>query len=243
MRKLQRNARQSGESFLRAYWVAVPQALRARRVNRHPLRRRPPRPSRLRARPLRLRGRPAHLLPANDRLPAAPDAASSPAVSRASPSWNRSFLTEIYLCPPVPCQETLRTETAGQDAEWLRAAASGGAASADTLRARRQRRAVPAADVHARRLLPQPQSSMRRRRPVGGSGARPGWRGAAREHRRDGEPPLVGARRGGAAGGRGGGRGPQLPRGDGAAQAAGAHAPRGVVGQRQMHCVDAARLD
>jgi SNF2 family DNA or RNA helicase len=36
------------------------------------------------------------------------------AVSRPFPSWNRSILTEIYLCHACSCQETLKTETAGQ---------------------------------------------------------------------------------------------------------------------------------
>jgi hypothetical protein len=35
-------------------------------------------------------------------------------VSRPFPSWNRSILTEIYLCNACSCQEILRTETAGQ---------------------------------------------------------------------------------------------------------------------------------
>ena len=34
-------------------------------------------------------------------------------VSRPFPSWNRSILTEIYLCHACSCQEILRTETAG----------------------------------------------------------------------------------------------------------------------------------
>jgi hypothetical protein len=37
-------------------------------------------------------------------------------VSRPFPSWNRSILTEIYLCHACYCQEILRTETAGQAA-------------------------------------------------------------------------------------------------------------------------------
>jgi carboxylesterase type B len=35
-------------------------------------------------------------------------------VSRPFPSWNRSILTEIYLCHACSCQKILRTETAGQ---------------------------------------------------------------------------------------------------------------------------------
>eukprot|EP01047_Picozoa_sp_COSAG01_P026345 COSAG01_NODE_1694_length_9467_cov_4.976196_10_plen_339_part_00 len=35
-------------------------------------------------------------------------------VSRPFPSWNRSILTEIYLCHACSCQEILRAETAGQ---------------------------------------------------------------------------------------------------------------------------------
>jgi hypothetical protein len=35
-------------------------------------------------------------------------------VSRPFSSWNRSILTEIYLCHACSCQEILRTETAGQ---------------------------------------------------------------------------------------------------------------------------------
>jgi hypothetical protein len=35
-------------------------------------------------------------------------------VSRPFPSWNRSILTEIYLCHACSCQEILRTETGGQ---------------------------------------------------------------------------------------------------------------------------------
>ena len=34
-------------------------------------------------------------------------------VSRPFPSWNRSILTEIYLCHACFCQEILRAETAG----------------------------------------------------------------------------------------------------------------------------------
>jgi hypothetical protein len=47
------------------------------------------------------------------------------AVSWPFPSWNRSTLTEIYLCHACPCHEILRTETAGQvashaaDHGWL----------------------------------------------------------------------------------------------------------------------------
>jgi hypothetical protein len=37
-------------------------------------------------------------------------------VSRPFPSWNRSILTEIYLCHACSCHEILRTATAGQDA-------------------------------------------------------------------------------------------------------------------------------
>jgi hypothetical protein len=36
------------------------------------------------------------------------------AVSRPFPSWNRSILTEIYLCHACSCREILRTETAWQ---------------------------------------------------------------------------------------------------------------------------------
>jgi hypothetical protein len=36
-------------------------------------------------------------------------------VSRPFPSWNRSILTEIYLCHACTRQEILRTETAGQE--------------------------------------------------------------------------------------------------------------------------------
>eukprot|EP01047_Picozoa_sp_COSAG01_P045138 COSAG01_NODE_4135_length_5315_cov_134.343750_5_plen_114_part_00 len=39
---------------------------------------------------------------------------SSASVSRPFPSWNRSILTEIYLCHACSGQEILRTETAGQ---------------------------------------------------------------------------------------------------------------------------------
>eukprot|EP01047_Picozoa_sp_COSAG01_P071610 COSAG01_NODE_11162_length_1992_cov_1.972002_2_plen_100_part_00 len=35
-------------------------------------------------------------------------------VSRPFPSWDRSILTEIYLCHACSCQEIFRTETAGQ---------------------------------------------------------------------------------------------------------------------------------
>jgi hypothetical protein len=45
------------------------------------------------------------------------DAVAAPmVVSRPFPSWNRSILTEIYLCHACSRQEILRTETAGQDA-------------------------------------------------------------------------------------------------------------------------------
>jgi hypothetical protein len=40
------------------------------------------------------------------------------AVSRPFSSWNRSILTEIYLCHACSCQEILRTKTAGQDADF-----------------------------------------------------------------------------------------------------------------------------
>eukprot|EP01047_Picozoa_sp_COSAG01_P032831 COSAG01_NODE_2388_length_7779_cov_127.916384_13_plen_183_part_00 len=43
-------------------------------------------------------------------------AADARAVSRPFPSWNRSILTEIFLCHACSCQEILRTETAGQAA-------------------------------------------------------------------------------------------------------------------------------
>jgi thiol-disulfide isomerase/thioredoxin len=39
-------------------------------------------------------------------------------VSRPFSSWNRSILTEIYLCHACSCQEILRTKTAGQDADF-----------------------------------------------------------------------------------------------------------------------------
>jgi hypothetical protein len=39
---------------------------------------------------------------------------SEGAVSRPFSSWNRSILTDIYLCHACSCQEILRTETAGQ---------------------------------------------------------------------------------------------------------------------------------
>ena len=39
-------------------------------------------------------------------------------VRRAFPSWNRSILTEIYLCPACSCHERLRMETPGQGAAW-----------------------------------------------------------------------------------------------------------------------------
>ena len=42
------------------------------------------------------------------------DASWRKLVSRPFPSWNRSILTEIYLCHACSCQEILRTETAGQ---------------------------------------------------------------------------------------------------------------------------------
>jgi hypothetical protein len=44
------------------------------------------------------------------------DALEACIVSRPFPSWNRSILTEIYLCHACYCQEILRTETAGQAA-------------------------------------------------------------------------------------------------------------------------------
>ena len=37
-------------------------------------------------------------------------------VSRPFPSWNRSILTEIYLCHACSCQEILRMEMTGQGA-------------------------------------------------------------------------------------------------------------------------------
>jgi hypothetical protein len=40
----------------------------------------------------------------------------SASVRRPFPSWNRSILTEIYLCHACSCQEILRMEMAGQDA-------------------------------------------------------------------------------------------------------------------------------
>ena len=44
------------------------------------------------------------------------DASWRKLVSRPFPSWNRSILTEIYLCHAC-CQAILRTETAGQGAQ------------------------------------------------------------------------------------------------------------------------------
>jgi hypothetical protein len=47
------------------------------------------------------------------------EGASRAIVSRPFPSWNRSILTEIYLCHACSCQEIFRTETAGQEhANW-----------------------------------------------------------------------------------------------------------------------------
>ena len=37
-------------------------------------------------------------------------------MSRAFPSWNRSMLTEIYLCHACSCQEILRTKRPGRGA-------------------------------------------------------------------------------------------------------------------------------
>jgi hypothetical protein len=45
-------------------------------------------------------------------------------VSRPFPSWNRSILTDIYLCHACSCHEILRTATAGQGREG-RAGADG----------------------------------------------------------------------------------------------------------------------
>jgi hypothetical protein len=41
-------------------------------------------------------------------------------VSRPFSSWNRSILTEVYLCHAYSCQEILRAKTAGQDDRGLR---------------------------------------------------------------------------------------------------------------------------
>eukprot|EP01047_Picozoa_sp_COSAG01_P014532 COSAG01_NODE_710_length_14110_cov_94.506745_1_plen_81_part_00 len=65
------------------------------------------------------------------------------AVSWPFPSWNRSILTEIYLCHACSCQEILRTETAGQG---LQTAAR---AAAD----RRARQKAVEAGVEAQNLL------------------------------------------------------------------------------------------
>jgi hypothetical protein len=46
-------------------------------------------------------------------------------VSRPFPSWDRSILTEIYLCHACSCQEMLRTDTAGQEQPPLQPSAEG----------------------------------------------------------------------------------------------------------------------
>jgi hypothetical protein len=55
-------------------------------------------------------------------------------VRRPFPSWNRSILTEIYLCHACSCQEILRAETAGQVPYTYSALASGMDAVAQPLR-------------------------------------------------------------------------------------------------------------
>jgi hypothetical protein len=45
-----------------------------------------------------------------------PGGSAAAAVSRPFPSWNRSILTDIYLCHACSCQAILRAETAGQAA-------------------------------------------------------------------------------------------------------------------------------
>eukprot|EP01047_Picozoa_sp_COSAG01_P045726 COSAG01_NODE_4236_length_5216_cov_4.101231_3_plen_232_part_00 len=52
--------------------------------------------------------------PSNFAFGAEPSKISTCYVSRPLPSWNRSILTEIYLCYARSCQEILRAETAGQ---------------------------------------------------------------------------------------------------------------------------------
>jgi hypothetical protein len=64
-------------------------------------------------------------------LPTGP-AAAQKTVSRLFPSWNRSILTEIYLCHACSCQNILRTETAGQAQPPHGAGAGAGAAGVGT---------------------------------------------------------------------------------------------------------------
>jgi hypothetical protein len=64
------------------------------------------------------------------------DAAGRAVVSRPFPSWNRSMLTEIYLCHACFYQEILRTETPGQeDSKRLQVAAESALERTMTLRA------------------------------------------------------------------------------------------------------------
>jgi hypothetical protein len=83
-----------------------------------------------------------------------------PPVSRPFPSWNRSILTEIYLCHACSCQEILRAETAGQEASqaapqgWLQVAPLALAADAEQrLDTWGQRQPGPSTTTEPRRQL------------------------------------------------------------------------------------------
>jgi hypothetical protein len=80
-------------------------------------------------------------------------------VSRPFPFWNRSILTEIYLCHACSCQEILRMETAGQEFQVQHRAQL----------ATRMSGAVPALD----RALTVPLTQSAARARVAGGSARP----------------------------------------------------------------------
>jgi hypothetical protein len=87
------------ESFMRVHWVAVPEALRARRVNRARQKKTRPGTTAAGDSPAAAgsSGRKATASRRARRQPPAQPLGSA-AVSRPFPSWNRSILAEIYLC-------------------------------------------------------------------------------------------------------------------------------------------------
>jgi hypothetical protein len=86
------------------------------------------------------------------------------AVSRPFPSWNRSILTEIYLCHACSCHEILRTETAGQG--------GGAPQSPSSAHSWAMRRAPPPPHEHPPRgLAAMPEHSPARDAPMPGETA------------------------------------------------------------------------
>eukprot|EP01047_Picozoa_sp_COSAG01_P064172 COSAG01_NODE_8446_length_2783_cov_2.245902_3_plen_319_part_01 len=90
-------------------------------------------------------------------------------VSRPFPFWNRSILTEIYLCHACSCQEILRTETAGQEFQVQHRALRTEHKWRWAQLATRMSGAVPALD----RALTVPLTQSAARARVAGGSARP----------------------------------------------------------------------